>query len=483
MLLPSLILALTATPQTAPPQLAVRVIRFYEADAKVTPVLALLQVPYALAEAAGGRIAWQTTVTVTDKSGKALLNEKWWSGAPASFRVPDAYGMEPLRFKVSPGEYTLTVSVTDSVSGRTASTSTAVAGYTEAPALSDLLVANNMRLVAPNDTTTLPGELSRGTMRFVTSPEVTLDALKPVIAFMVEAYAAGEATATTSLSVTTSDGSRQIYSLAPFEQTIPAGGGVIRGQFPLDGLPEGHYTLIAKVASQGRVATVTAPFSVGSLDAAIQRDLAAKNAQKGLDESYFGSMGEDDLDAAAEVLTLIAKPDKLAVYKPRGDGALTVLAKRQFLIDFWRARDETPDTPVNEARIRFYDAIAYANDQYGETGRNGRPGWKTDKGRIFVKHGKPNDAQSFVQGQGSPPFEIWRYTQGRPQYYIFADQNNFGNFRLIKTNDLTESSAPNWCEILNPLVVQRDVEPFLGEKFFFVTGGGDPSQGATQSCK
>lgn len=483
MLLPSLILALVATPQPAPPQLAVRVVRFYESADKVTPVLALVQVPYALTEATGDRIAWQTAVSVTDNAGKTLLDEKWWSGAPASFRVPDAYGMEPLRFRLSPGEYTLTVTVTDSVSGRTATTSTPVAGFSEAPGLSDLLLANDMRIVAPNDTTSLPGEVSRGAMRFVTSPEVTLDALKPVIAFMVEAYTDREATATTTLSVTTSDGSREIYALAPFEQTVPAGGGVIRGQFPLDGLGEGHYTLTAKVVSQGRTSTVTAPFNVGSLEAAMQREVATRDARRGLDETYFGAMAEDDLDAAADVLSLLAKPDQLAVYKPRGDGALTVLAKRQFLIDFWRQRDESPETPVNETRIRFYDAINYANEQYGESGRNGRPGWKTDKGRIFVKHGKPNDSQSFVQGQGSPPFEIWRYTQGRPQFYIFADQNNFGNFRLIKTNDLTESSAPNWCEILNPLVVQRDIEPYLGQKFFVVTGGGDPTQGAQQSCR
>jgi GWxTD domain-containing protein len=483
MLLPSLILALGLGPQTAPPQLAVRAVRFYEPSGGETPILALVQVPYALTEVAGNRIAWQTAVTVTDSAGTALLAEKWWSGAPASYRVPDAYGMEPLRFQVKPGHYTLTVTVTDSLTGRSATTSTELVGFGAPPSLSDLLVASNMRIVTAGDTTSLPGEIARGSMRFVTSPEVMLDALKPMVAFMVESYSATETSATTQIKVMSQDGQSTIYELAPFEQTIPAGGGVIRGQFPLDGLGEGSYLLSASVTSGGHTVERTAPFAIGSLEVAMQREMARKTAERGLDETYFGAMGEDELDEAAEVLAVLVKPSELEAYRARGDGALTVLAKRRFLIQFWAGRDDTPETPVNETRMRFYDAIEYANAQYGESGRNAQPGWKTDRGRIFIKHGKPSESQAFVQGQGSPPFEIWKYSQGRPQYYIFVDRNNFGNFKLIKTNDLTESSAPNWCEILNPLVIQRDVEPYLGQRFFFISGGNAAgTEGAQQSC-
>ena len=334
MLLPSLILALGALPHAAPPQLAVRAVRFYEPAGGDTPVLALVQVPYALTEVAGSRIAWQTAIQITDSAGNTLLSEKWWSGAPASFRVPDAYSVEPLQFRVEPGQYTLTVTVTDSLTGRAATTSTDVNGFTEAPELSDLLIANSMRLVSSGDTTSLPGEIARGAMRFITSPEITLDALKPVMAFMLEVYSTSETSAATRLKVTSRDGQTTIYELAPFEQTIPAGGGVIRGQFPLDGLAEGSYLLSATVTSGGQTIERTAPFSVGSLEAAMARELARQTSEKGLDESYFGAMGEDELDEAAEVLELVAKPGELDAYQARGDGALTVMAKRRFLIQF-----------------------------------------------------------------------------------------------------------------------------------------------------
>lgn len=471
MLLPALILALGVAPQAAPPQLAVRAVRFYLPGSQETSVLALVQVPYVLAEPAGNRIAWRTKVSVADKDGTVLLDEGWWSGAPASFRVPDAYGMEPLRIPLKSGNYTLKVTVTDSVSGRTATVTTPIAGFERQPELSDLLLANSMRVVASNDTTSLPGEVARGSMRFTTAPTVTLNALTPMLAFMLEAYSPVEAVASTELTVLSRDGKDVIYKLAPFEQTVPVGGGVIRGQFALDGLGQGNYLLKASVSIAGSSVERTAPFEVGSLQKAMARDLARRNAEKGIDEAWFGAMSEDDLDAAEEVLTLIAKKSELAPYKARGDGALTVKAKRQFLVQFWQQRDKTPDTPVNEARIRFYDAIDYANQQYAEAGRNARPGWKTDRGQIFVKHGRPQEDQSF-RPQGAPPFEIWRYTTGRSTFYIFADRNNLGNFELIKTNDLNETSAPNWCELLNPLVVRRDIEPFLGQQFLISTGGG-----------
>jgi GWxTD domain-containing protein len=150
-----------------------------------------------------------------------------------------------------------------------------------------------------------------------------------------------------------------------------------------------------------------------------------------------------------------------------------VSAKRQFLVQFWAERDLDKATVANETRMAFYDAIEYANTTFGEAGRNARPGWKTDRGRVFVRYGRPDERNFFPAGNRAPPFEIWRYTQGRSRFYIFADQNNFGAFRLVKTNDLQETGAANWCEILTPEAVMRDVETFLGQRFVIRTG--DPN--------
>ncbi len=478
MLLPHLMVTLGGfTAQTpAAPQLALQAVRFYAPSIEQTTVMAFLQVPYVMIDTAGGRIAWETTVQVNDPSGMAIMTESWWSGVPAMYRIPEASSVEPLVFALAEaGKYRISVTVKDSVSGRNASVTTEVEGFAAPPGASDLLVASMMRLTA-NDTTTYPGEIARGSIRFSTAPGLTLDALRPSLAFMVEAYSSAEAAVHTRLEVKGADGT-SVLSLAPFEQTVPAGGGVIHGMVPLEGIPEGDYRLLTTLEVGGSTTVREAKFSVGSLQEAMQREAQRVAATRGLDEAYFGTMPEAQLDRAADVLSLIAPGSELSVYKASGDGALSVGAKRRFLIDFWGKRDESPATAINETRIAFYDKIEIADRDYAEPGLNARPGWKTDRGRIFVKYGKPEEFFPFPAADRAPPFEIWRYSGGRSRYYIFADRYRTGAYHLLRSNDLQENGLPGWVEIIGPEIVMRDIEPLLGVRFCQIQPGNseDPT--------
>ena len=89
-----------------------------------------------------------------------------------------------------------------------------------------------------------------------------------------------------------------------------------------------------------------------------------------------------------------------------------------FIEQFWLRRNPNPDSPENEFREEHYRRIAYANEHFAA----GRPGWRTDRGRIYISYGKPDsiDAHSSGgnyqrpqdEGGGSTstfPFEIWNY--------------------------------------------------------------------------
>ena len=54
--------------------------------------------------------------------------------------------------------------------------------------------------------------------------------------------------------------------------------------------------------------------------------------------------------------------------------------RENFIENFWRRRDPDPDTEENEFREQYYERIAYANEHY----TSGIPGWKTDRGRIYI---------------------------------------------------------------------------------------------------
>jgi GWxTD domain-containing protein len=98
---------------------------------------------------------------------------------------------------------------------------------------------------------------------------------------------------------------------------------------------------------------------------------------------------------------------------------LTTNAERDTFIEgFWQRRDPTPDTAENEYKEEHYRRIAYANEHYAA----GMPGWRTDRGRIYVMFGPPTSIdthpmggpyqRSAEEGGGQTttfPFEVWRY--------------------------------------------------------------------------
>lgn len=84
----------------------------------------------------------------------------------------------------------------------------------------------------------------------------------------------------------------------------------------------------------------------------------------------------------------------------------------KFIENFWKKRDPNPETPENEFKIAYYRRIAFANKFFGY---GGIPGWKTDRGRVFILLGPPNEIQyDYLYGRESSNRpgaikEIWTY--------------------------------------------------------------------------
>lgn len=74
--------------------------------------------------------------------------------------------------------------------------------------------------------------------------------------------------------------------------------------------------------------------------------------------------------------------------------------REAFIEDFWRRRDPTPGTAENEFKEEHYRRIAYSNARFAETETSG---WRTDRGRLYVVEGPPDEIQSYPSKQ----FERW----------------------------------------------------------------------------
>ncbi|MBV9398729.1 MAG: GWxTD domain-containing protein [Bryobacterales bacterium] len=126
--------------------------------------------------------------------------------------------------------------------------------------------------------------------------------------------------------------------------------------------------------------------------------------------------------------------------------------RQQFIEQFWLRRDPTPDTEENEYREEHYRRIAYANEQFA----SGIPGWKTDRGMIYIKFGPPDEREEhptggtydrpIEEGGGTTtvyPFEKWRYRYiegvGTDVNVEFVDPTMTGEYHM--TMDPSEKDA------------------------------------------
>jgi len=165
-----------------------------------------------------------------------------------------------------------------------------------------------------------------------------------------------------------------------------------------------------------------------------------RNVKPELKEAYKRWLNTD-------VAYIITKDEKRAFQ------ALTTDEEREnFIEHFWRRRDPNPDTEENEYREEYYERIAYANEHFA----SGIPGWRTDRGRIYIAWGKPDSVETHPtggaydrpswEGGGSTttyPFEVWWYRHldgvGDGIEVEFVDPTGTGEYRIAR--DANEKDA------------------------------------------
>ena len=126
----------------------------------------------------------------------------------------------------------------------------------------------------------------------------------------------------------------------------------------------------------------------------------------------------------------------------------------QFIEQFWLRRDPTPDTVENEYKDEYYRRIAYANERFA----SGIPGWKTDRGRIYIMYGPPDEIEShptggayerpIEEGGGETqtyPWEKWRYRYldgiGQQVEIEFVDQCGCNSYILTMDRGAKDAMA------------------------------------------
>jgi GWxTD domain-containing protein len=429
--------------------LAVR--RFYRTDG-TTAVEAVCRVPFDMLEQVRGGDAafgaYRVALVVRDSTGLGLTEQTWSQQVPARMLgVVGASAGEQLRFALSPGRYTVEVSITDSASGRVARTTTEVAAYQEPPLASDLLLSGSIRQVG-DSVPAAAGEFRRGGFLIAAQTEPVLTPSQTQLFYYAELYPGTAADAELVARVIAADG-RQVVATQPETVRVEPAGAVTSG-VELAGLPPGGYRLELAARVGDSTVTRSAPFRMGGFDT--EAALARAVGQRATD--VFAAMTEDQLDTLYRPLVHIMESGERGIYE-----GLSVEGKRNYLRTFWRRRDPTPATPTNEAQDDYYRLVAYATRQYREGGAAEVPGWRTDRGRIFLRYGEPDEMLKRPQAGATRPYEVWKYTHGRLRKFVFYDSTGLGHYELIYTDEQREPSRSDWANLLGREAV-LDVQRF-----------------------
>ena len=166
----------------------------------------------------------------------------------------------------------------------------------------------------------------------------------------------------------------------------------------------------------------------------------AKQLRKEIGKTYKKWLDED-------VRWIITDEEKRAFFQLSNDEE-----RVNFIEQFWERRNPTPDSPENEFKEEHYRRIAYANEHFA----SGIPGWKTDRGRIYIMYGPADQVDAHPSGgtydrpeeegggtTSTYPFEVWRYRDiegvGQEINIEFVDTCMCGEYHM--TIDREEKDA------------------------------------------
>lgn len=128
-----------------------------------------------------------------------------------------------------------------------------------------------------------------------------------------------------------------------------------------------------------------------------------------------------EFDRMLEPLSYIAEPAEIDYLR-----SLSEAEQAEGWTEFWKRRDPTPDTPRNEYLLEFFRRVRYAERNFQGFG----PGWRSDMGRIYIRHGPPEQTETRPTSTQTSQLEVWYYNNPYRRF-VFIDREGFGRYVLI----------------------------------------------------
>lgn len=155
--------------------------------------------------------------------------------------------------------------------------------------------------------------------------------------------------------------------------------------------------------------------------------------------SEFSKKSDQEIQEDFKKMTYILSDQE----KTRFKDLENINDKRKFMYDFWKAKDYNPNTQVLETKIAYFKRVNETNKMFKEAYTEG---WKTDRGRIFIIYGKPDDVEKYPFESQTKSYEIWKYNsvEGGGECAFVEIQQATGVYKLVHSTFRNELKNQDW---------------------------------------
>ena len=221
----------------------------------------------------------------------------------------------------------------------------------------------------------------------------------------------------------------------------PGTSAVINGSFDLNGLSSGFYSFKVEVTDDltGQIAIINKEFQIfRPADFIASRSVEEHNlVEMEIAEDEFSNMSESELNENFKMVKYIALKDEKEIFKK-----LDLEGKRNFMRHFWLQRDPNPNTTPNERKIEYNELLHFANANFS-LGK--KQGWKTDRGRVLLVYGHPDEIERVPSDMNTKSYQIWRYYSIEGGVvFVFVDIMRIRDLRLVHSTHRNEIQEPEW---------------------------------------
>jgi len=381
----------------------------------------------------GSGCEYRVRLWVEDSAGTRLVNNEWDGRCPPATADAPAAALETFEFAVLPARYTVSVSVEPK--GKPDGRILAKVPFESLPQTtlaSDLILARRAGWV--DSASDVQWTIRKGKLGIAASSEAVALEANPSIAYYLELYPReGKPVSGTLIGVIRRPDGLQIAQLPLQRLQAVSESRPLAGNVSLAGLAPGDYVLETRLDLGDTMLVRTHTFRMEG------RILASPETPSTAGGTYFATLTDQQLSELFDpvLATLQKQADRDLYERLNPDG------RRRFLREYFGGVSPTPGGQGSNPLDLYLRRVQVVNREYA--GRSGEPGWRTDRGKVYLIRGEPqNKAARPLPPGGASPYEIWVYNVAPGYYYVFVDESRIGSYRLILTSDPGQPSLPDW---------------------------------------